>query len=100
VRHASYRAALKILSGLPPELPGLLKVFNKALAAAIAVAPVPAGSRLALVDLYTPSLDRHGLVLIERRGDFDGPLDFDPHSTNAGYTFIAEQFEHVLSRLP
>ena len=67
---------------------------------AFSTVPVPAGSRLALVDLYTPSLDRDGLVLIERRGGFDGPLDFDPHPTNAGYTFIAKQFEDALSGLP
>jgi hypothetical protein len=92
--------SIPLVEGLPPQIPALLKAFNDALAFAISSVPVPAGSRLALVDLYTPSLDRDGLVLIERRGGFDGPLDFDPHPTNAGYTFIAKQFEDALSGLP
>jgi hypothetical protein len=89
--------SIPLVEGLPPQIPALLKAFNDALAFAISSVPVPAGSRLALVDLYTPSLDRHGLVLIERRGGVDGPLDFDPHLTNAGYTFIAKQFEDALT---
>lgn len=88
------------VEGLPALLPILLENFNKALAAAVALVPVPAGSHLALVDLHTPSLGREGLVLIERRGGFDGPLDFDPHPTNAGHAFIAQEFEKVLSNLP
>ena len=87
------------VEGLLPQIPQLLQAFNAALAAAIAVVPVPPGSRVALVDLYTPSLDRNGLVLIERRGGFTGPLDFDPHPTNAGYAFIEKQFQDALARL-
>ena len=91
--------SIPLVEGLPPQVPLLLQAFNTALAAAIAAVPVPTGSRVALVDLYTPSLDRNGLVLIERRGGFSGPFDFDPHPTNAGYAFIEQLFENALKEL-
>ena len=91
--------SIPLVEGLPPQVPVLLEAFNAALAAAIAAVPVPPGSHLALVDLYTPSVGRTGLVLIERRGGFEGPFEFDPHPTNAGYEFIAQQFEAVLNSL-
>jgi hypothetical protein len=58
---------------------------------------VPVGSRVAIVDLYTPSLGRQGLVTIERRLGFPGPgpFDFDPHPTNLGHSFIAREFENT-----
>jgi hypothetical protein len=62
--------------------------------------PVPQGSRVALVDLYTPSLDRRGLVTIEKRGGYSGPADFDIHPTNLGHSFIARAFEAVWRGLP
>jgi hypothetical protein len=73
----------------------LLQGFDQALRFWLAQVVVPAGSHLAIVDLYTPSLGRQGLVTIERRLGFPGPgpFDFDPHPTNLGHAFIAQQFE-------
>jgi hypothetical protein len=46
--------------------------------------PVPQGSRVAIVDLYTASLGRQGLVTIERRLGFAGLFDFDIHPHKPG----------------
>ena len=73
----------------------LLRGFDQALSLLLPLVPVPPGSKVAKVDLYTPSLGREGLVLIERRGGFTGPLDFDPHPTNLGHSFIARQFKEA-----
>ena len=77
------------------QLDALLRGFDVSLRFLIGQIPVPAGSRVAVVDLYTPSLGRQGLVTIERRGGFPGPgaFDFDPHPTNLGHAFIAREFE-------
>jgi len=79
------------------QLDALLQGFDQALRFWIAQIPVPAGSRVAIVDLYTPSLGRQGLVTLERRLGFPGPnpFDFDPHPTNLGHRFIAREFEKV-----
>ena len=79
------------------QLDALLRGFDQALRFWISQVPVPAGSRVAIVDLYTPSLGRQGLVTIERRLGFPGPgpFDFDPHPTNLGHSFIAREFENV-----
>ncbi|MDH4087747.1 MAG: SGNH/GDSL hydrolase family protein [Nitrospira sp.] len=61
---------------------------------------VPTGSRIAVVDLYTPSLGRQGLVTIDRRLGYTGPFDFDIHPTNLGHTFIAGEFKKVWNSLP
>lgn len=61
---------------------------------------VPAGSRIAVVDLYTPSLGRQGLVTIQRRLGYTGPFDFDIHPTNLGHAFIASEFKKVWNSLP
>lgn len=61
---------------------------------------VPAGSRVAIVDLYTPSLGRQGLVTIQRRFGYNSPLDFDFHPTNLGHAFIAGEFKKVWNSLP
>jgi len=61
---------------------------------------VPAGSRVAVVDLYTPSLGRQGLVTIQRRLGYNGPLDFDFHPTNLGHAFIAGEFKKAWNSLP
>ena len=76
--------------------------FNQYIGFLLTQVPVPAGSRVAFVDLYTPSLGRQGLVTIERRLGYPGPgpFDFDPHPTNLGHAFIAGQFEHVWRTLP
>jgi hypothetical protein len=60
---------------------------------------VPAGSKLGYVDLYAASADREGLVLVERRLGFSGPFDWDPHPTNLGHTFVAQEFERVFRSL-
>ena len=79
----------------------LLQGFDQALRFWLAQVPMPTGSHLAIVDLYTPSLGRQGLVTIERRLGFPGPgpFDFDPHPTNVGHAFIAKQFEDVWKAL-
>jgi len=61
---------------------------------------VPTGSRIAVVDLYTPSLGRQGLVTIQRRLGYTGPFDFDIHPTNLGHAFIAGEFKKVWNSLP
>jgi len=61
---------------------------------------VPSGSRLVVVDLYTPSLGRQGLVTIQRRLGYNGPLDFDFHPTNLGHAFIAGEFKKAWNSLP
>ena len=83
------------------QLDQLLRGFDQSLRFWLAQVPVPTGSRLAIVDLYTPSLGRQGLVEIERRLGFPGPgpFDFDPHPTNLGHTFIAQQFENAWKAL-
>jgi hypothetical protein len=61
---------------------------------------VPAGARIAVVDLYTPSVGRQGLVTIQRRLGYNGPFDFDFHPTNLGHAFIAGEFKKVWNSLP
>jgi len=75
------------------QLDAVLRGFDQALSLLLPLVPVPAGSKVEKVDLYTPSLGRQGLVGIERRLGFDGPFDFDVHPTNIGHTFIAQQFK-------
>jgi hypothetical protein len=84
------------------QLDALLRGFDQALRSFVAQLPVPPGSRVAVVDLYTPSLGRQGLVQVERRLGFPGPtpFDFDPHPTNLGHAFIAQQFAKVWNTLP
>jgi len=70
-----------------------LRGFDQALQFFLAALPVPPGSRIIYVDLYTPSLGRQGLVTIDRRLGYTGPFEFDIHPTNLGHAFIARQFE-------
>lgn len=83
------------------QLDAALQGFDQALRFWLQFVHVPAGSRVAVVDLYTPSLDRQGLVTIERRLGITGPgpLDFDVHPTNLGHAFIAKQFESAWNDL-
>jgi len=74
--------------------------FDQALRFFLASVNVPAGSRLAVVDLFNPSRDRQGLVLIQRRLGFSGPFDFEVHPTNAGHAFIAARFAATWKSLP
>ena len=77
------------------QLDAALRGFDQVLSLLLPLVPVPAGSKVAKVDLYTPSLERQGLVVIERRLGFEGPFDFDVHPTNLGHTFIARQFKEA-----
>lgn len=80
---------------VPPvaeQLDAALRGFDQALRFWLQFVHVPEGSRVALVDLYTPSLGRQGLVTIDRRFGYEGPFDFDVHPTNLGHAFIAQQF--------
>jgi hypothetical protein len=61
---------------------------------------VPPGSRVAVVDLYSASFGRQGLVTIERRLGMEGPFNFDIHPTNVGHFFIAREFEAVWIGVP
>jgi hypothetical protein len=81
------------------QLDGALQAFDQLLRLFLQAIPVPSGSRVAIVDLYSASEGRTGLVLIERRLGFSSPLVFDPHPTNLGQTFIAQQFEAVWNAL-
>jgi hypothetical protein len=82
------------------QLDAALRGFDQALRFWLQFTPVPQGSRVALVDLYSASSGRHGLVTIERRLGFQGPLAFDIHPTNLGHAFIAREFEAVWNSLP
>ena len=76
-----------------------LRGFDQALRFVLQSVNVPAGSRLAVVDVYTPSIGREGLLLIDRRGGYTGGFDFDAHPTNSGHTFIAAQFADAWRQL-
>jgi GDSL-like lipase/acylhydrolase family protein len=82
------------------QLDAALRGFDQALRYFLYFTPVPAGSRVAVVDLYSASLGRQGLVTIDRRLGMQGPFDFDIHPTNLGHSFIAEEFESVWNSLP
>jgi hypothetical protein len=77
------------------QLDAALRGFDQALRFWLQFVAVPAGSRVAVVDLYTASLGRQGLVTIDRRLGYTGPFDFDVHPTNLGHAFIAAQFAEV-----
>lgn len=77
-----------IFALLDTALQGFALVLN----AAISAVPVPPGSRVAVVDLYTPSIGRTGLLLIGRHLGYGGPLNFEIHPTNLGHSFIANRF--------
>ena len=85
---------------IPHPIPAIFQLldaavqgFNQALSSWLQQVVVPTGSRVILVDLYTPSLERQGLVTIQRRLGFNGPFDFDIHPTNLGHAFIAGEFK-------
>jgi lysophospholipase L1-like esterase len=81
------------------QLDAALRGFDQALRFWLTTVPVPDGSRIAIVDLFTPSLGRHGLVNIDRRLGFAGPFDFDVHPTNLGHMFIAARFQEAWQSL-
>jgi len=88
------------IEAIDDMLDAALRGFDQALRYLLPFVPVPEGSRVAIVDLYTPSLGRQGLVTIDRRLGFIGPFDFDVHPTNLGHAFIAEQFKQTWLGLP
>lgn len=77
----------------------LLGGFDSALRYWLSTIVVPQGSRIAMVDLYTASLGRTGLVMLERHNGDSGGFDFDAHPTNLGHEFIAREFERVWTAL-
>jgi hypothetical protein len=81
------------------QLDAALRGFDQALRFVLPSIHVPTGSKVAMVDLYSPSLDRQGLVTIQRRLGLEGPFAFDIHPTNLGHTFIAQQFKKALLML-
>jgi len=80
-------------------LDAAVRGFDQALRFWLQFVTVPAGSRVGIVDLYTPSIGQKSLVTIERRGGIESPFDFDVHPTNAGHAFIARQFGDAWSRV-
>jgi len=82
-------------------LDAVMRAVSQTLLAALSTINVPAGSRVVYVDLYSASLGRTGLILLERRlGVFGpGPFDFDAHPTNLGHRFIAGEFERAWNQL-
>jgi hypothetical protein len=82
------------------QLDAALRGFDQALRYWLQFTHVPAGSRIAVVDLYSASLGRQGLVTIDRRLGIQGPFDFDIHPTNLGHSFIASEFESAWKNLP
>jgi hypothetical protein len=82
------------------QLDAAVRGFDQALRYWLQFTHMPQGSRVAVVDLYSASLERRGLVTIERRLGLQGPFDFDIHPTNLGHSFIAQEFESVWKNLP
>lgn len=84
------------------QLDMALQGFDQALRFWLPVVVAPPGSGVALVDLYSASLGRQGLVTIQRRLGIEGPglFDFDIHPTNRGHAFFAGEFKKVWKSLP
>ena len=81
------------------QLDAALQGFDQALRFWLQLVPVPAGSRVKLVDVYTGSVGAQGLVTIQRRLGFSGVFDFDVHPTNLGHQYIASEFEKAWKSL-
>jgi len=77
-----------------------VRVYDQALHTWLGQVHVPTGSRVEVVDLYTPSLGRQGLLTIQKRYGYNGPYDFDFHPTNLGHAFIAGEFMKKWNSLP
>ncbi len=80
-------------------LDAALRGFDQALRGVLPSLNVPAGSNVVIVDLFTPSLEREGLVLVDKRLGYTSGFDFDVHPTNAGHAFIAAQFAAAWKQL-
>lgn len=81
------------------QLDAALQGFDQALRFWLQFVPVPAGSSVTVVDLYTGSVGTQGLVTIQRRLGFSGAFDFDVHPTNLGHQYIAGEFEKAWQSL-
>lgn len=68
--------------------------FDQVLRMGLARLHVPEGSRVAVVDLYTPSLAHEVNFVLT-----NGPGGFDIHPTNLGHTLIARAFQDAWLRL-
>ena len=62
---------------------------------------VPAGSRIAVVDLYSAFKGLKGLLLIRNRGASTGPglFDIEVHPNNVGHLVIAREFQRAWEAL-
>lgn len=67
-----------------------LKGFDFVLRMGLQGLNVPAGSKVAVVDLYTMSLDHSAEFVLT-----DRPGGYDIHPTNLGHTLIAKEFQKV-----
>jgi lysophospholipase L1-like esterase len=56
-------------------------------------------ARVGYVDTLSAMEGRKGLLLIEKRNGFSGPLEFEIHPTNAGHSVIAAEFARVWKSL-
>jgi lysophospholipase L1-like esterase len=65
----------------------------------IYLAPFLASGQVAIADVLGAFEGQRGLLLIERRGGFEGPFDFEVHPTNAGHTAIAREFARAWDTL-
>jgi hypothetical protein len=97
---SNYYAIPHPVPAVRAQLDLVLQGFDQALRFFLARVPVPPGSKIGYVDLYTPSVGRQGLVTIDRRLGYTNPIDFDVHPTNLGHAFIAQEFERAWRALP
>lgn len=81
------------------QLDAALRGFDQALRGILSQLPVPRGSHVAVADVFTPSIDQEGLLLIDKRNGYNSPSNFEVHPTNAGHSFIARQFEEAWKRI-
>jgi hypothetical protein len=99
VRGQVAHRALDDRAGRVVLLDQVLRGFDAALRFWLSTVVVPQGSRVGVVDLYTASLGRTGLVMLDRRNGENGGFDFDPHPTTLGHELIAREFERAWTTL-
>jgi lysophospholipase L1-like esterase len=75
--------------------------YDELLRLALSSLTVPAGSRIAVVDLYSAFKGLKGLLLIRNGGvsTGPGPFDIEVHPNNLGHLVIARQFERAWEAL-
>jgi len=71
--------------------------YDQFLRAALSNLAVPAGSRIAVVDLYSAFKGLKGLLLIRNHGGSTGPgpFDIEVHPNNVGHLVIAREFQRA-----